>query len=347
MVPIVFCFVNRATVDDHADNKTDISQSHNDTPKALNLNVIEVEILHEITTINSTADPHHSGPRLSRGGHHFEHVSVENSSNDHYANATIMARQGFAQFRNCPGCGLLQRNRIVGGRQASIAEFPWTVCIRKSGIQHCGGSIINKNYVLTAAHCVQGHDISKFVVIATLTNIVEREGYRSKVIGTKVHENFDSTIYDYDIALLKVATPFPINQGVKAVCLSTPQDRIIGQWGIVCGWGALKETDKVAPDHLSKLEVPVVSNEDCQRAKGMHSQVITERMICAGFLDGSKDACIGDSGGPLVWNDKGVWKQIGVVSWGIGCARPGFYGIYTNVAEFLPWIGANSGDGQC
>ncbi|GAB6028384.1 hypothetical protein CHUAL_002551 [Chamberlinius hualienensis] len=94
----------------------------------------------------------------------------------------------------------------------------------------------------------------------------------------------------------------------------------------------------VAPEMLQKVELPIISNGECKRAPGLKGQVLTDRMMCAGYIKGRRDACAGDSGGPLVWENNGRLIQVGVVSWGIGCARANYYGVFTRITAMLPWI---------
>ncbi|XP_033976407.1 anionic trypsin-2-like [Trematomus bernacchii] len=85
------------------------------------------------------------------------------------------------------------------------------------------------------------------------------------------------------------------------------------------------------PFYLQCVEVPILSHKDCD---GSYPGLITDRMVCVGYLEGGKDACQGDSGGPLVCNG----ELQGVVSWGHGCAQPNYPGVYTKVCSLMPWI---------
>lgn len=122
------------------------------------------------------------------------------------------------------------------------------------------------------------------------------------------------------------------NARVEKIALATTEDDApAGGVALVTGWGAMHENDKDIPDDLQELYVKIFSQEEC---KGFYKDRVNEHMLCAGFPEGGKDSCQGDSGGPLVKNG----KQIGVVSWGIGCARPNRPGIYSNVANLHEWV---------
>ena len=89
------------------------------------------------------------------------------------------------------------------------------------------------------------------------------------------------------------------------------------------------------PKFLRKVTVPIVSRTSCNQA---YFNGVTVNMFCAGYAEGGKDSCQGDSGGPMV----NPYKQlIGVVSWGVGCARPNLPGVYTRVSRYLTWISTN------
>lgn len=151
-----------------------------------------------------------------------------------------------------------------------------------------------------------------------------------------LHGQYDPETLDYDIALLKLKDPVKLSKIVKPVCL--PEESVDFKPGTNCyvtGFGVTEQGGDVAST-LQEANVPLVPQEKCQAA--YQAKKITPRMFCAGFAKGGIDACQGDSGGPLVCMRDGKWLLKGIVSWGIGCARPGAYGVYSNVKDFLPWI---------
>jgi secreted trypsin-like serine protease len=154
------------------------------------------------------------------------------------------------------------------------------------------------------------------------------------------HESYDDDTSDNDIALIKLA--MASNQ--TPVRLIEAETTLSGDraTATIVGWGRLEEGGAQSPT-LQEVEIPIITNEKCQAdydAVAPGRIEITDNMLCAGFDEGGKDSCQGDSGGPLsVRCDEGSsWEQAGVVSFGIGCARPGNPGVYTRVSRYLDWI---------
>uniref|UniRef100_A0A3B3IAQ9 Transmembrane serine protease 5 n=1 Tax=Oryzias latipes TaxID=8090 RepID=A0A3B3IAQ9_ORYLA len=206
--------------------------------------------------------------------------------------------------------------------------WPWQVSLYYSSRHTCGGSIITRQWIVTAAHCsltaVQRWkrsllSLSAFCFLSA--NVME------KIIYNK---NYNHRTHDSDIALIKLRTPLNFTDTIRPICL--PQYKYDLPGGTQCwisGWGYTKPDDE-AP-------VPLISTKKCN-SSCMYNGEITPRMLCAGYTEGKVDACQGDSGGPLVCQEDTVWRLVGVVSWGTGCAEPNHPGVYTKVAEFLSWI---------
>ncbi|XP_076353862.1 clotting factor B-like isoform X2 [Tachypleus tridentatus] len=102
---------------------------------------------------------------------------------------------------------------------------------------------------------------------------------------------------------------------------------------------------------LQEVSIPVVSNKDCNSSYSKvplskYPQGITRGQICAGLSEGDKDACQNDSGGPLVLEESGRWALVGIVSFGVNCAEPGYPGVYTRVSHYIKWIAANTDLGK-
>ncbi|XP_051570703.1 trypsin-like [Myxocyprinus asiaticus] len=239
-------------------------------------------------------------------------------------------------------CGQAPLNtRIVGGQAASEGSWPWQVSIQSStyGGHFCGGSLINKDWVLSAAHCFQS--VSKFTITIYLgrqsqsgSNPNEMSRSVSKIIN---HPDYNNPKDDNDIALLQLSSSVTFSDYIKPVCLAAAGSLLAtGTSSWVTGWGTLNSGDTQLPDILQEVEIPIVSNSDCNNAYG---GVITNNMICAGLLNqGGKDSCQGDSGGPMVNKNSSLWIQSGIVSFGSGCADPKFPGVYARVSQYQDWI---------
>jgi len=233
---------------------------------------------------------------------------------------------------------IMHNNRIVNGIPAIEEAWPWMVSLiysdsSETTYRHfCGGTLIHSNWVVTAAHCVVSQSALNIEVIVNTTSLEGGTGERIGVNTIIVHPNYNAYTYDSDIALIKLKKSTP----------ATPIQRIssnidlTGKMAIVTGWGKLSEDSDQYSTILYQAEVPIVSDRSCKEAYSVSD--ITENMICAGYENGLKDSCKGDSGGPLVVNDQGVWKIVGIVSWSEGCAKPGFYGVYTRISQFNDFI---------
>ena len=227
------------------------------------------------------------------------------------------------------------QDKIVGGSAViNIEDSPYSMKFKYG----CDGSIIAKNWILTAAHC---KSVLKYGGTAgTLdaqdkTNVLKAD----KVI---IHPKYDGSKQSYDFALVKLKKDIKFTDKMKAIKLA---DEAYEQSGMqsegvmatVYGWGLTAERGK-ASRYLNFVEVPIVSNETANERRA-YNGAVDETMIAAGFDEGGKDACQGDSGGPLVtFNSFNEPVLVGVVSWGQGCARKDKYGIYSRVSFVHKWI---------
>lgn len=242
----------------------------------------------------------------------------------------------------------IQRSgRIVGGEDADISDYPWQVALMIGNQQFCGGSIIHEEWILTAAHCV-ADGIQPEYIRAGVTNWNDPSGQDMAIEEIIWHPGYGSVPqnpYVFDIALIRLSNPLDLSgDNAKAIRPVSPEDALNGLTdpGVltaISGWGA---TSQGGPGSivLQVAFVPIVSNEDAMDPGFYPPGSITEDMLTAGFLEeGGVDACQGDSGGPLAVPDgNGGWKLAGVTSWGVGCAQPGYPGVYARVSYFYDWM---------
>ncbi|XP_039986277.1 transmembrane protease serine 4a isoform X3 [Xiphias gladius] len=249
-----------------------------------------------------------------------------------------VCRSGSVISLSCSNCGQVgSQDRIVGGTDAVIEDWPWQVSLQQGGQHTCGGSLVSPRWVVSAAHCFSGSkkELSRWRVVSGRTYMGTLGGsYVDRIIA---NGDYNPSRNDYDIALIRLSSPIKVGVARKPVCLPPKAFGLVaGASMAVTGWGYLEENGEVSPS-LQKANIPLIDQAVCS-SPTMYGSSITQRMICAGFLKGEVDACQGDSGGPLVHFTSSRWHLVGVVSWGIGCARERRPGVYCNVEEMLNWI---------
>lgn len=229
------------------------------------------------------------------------------------------------------------RPRIVGGQDAEPGQFPWMVRLSMG----CGGAVLTRWVVLTAAHCVTGSgsdDSIEAVIGRTRLSAPGGQTIRSRYVLRSPRYQQQSTV---DWALVELAEP------TSAPPLGlVPQGDTSAERGTltIMGWGATAEGGPQS-DALQFATVPFVPDATCQRSYPGKFHPATE--LCAGYSRGGVDACQGDSGGPMVTDVAGREVQVGIVSYGVGCARPGYPGVYAEVPAFAAEITSHlAADGQ-
>ncbi|KAL0274876.1 UNVERIFIED_CONTAM: hypothetical protein PYX00_002903 [Menopon gallinae] len=251
----------------------------------------------------------------------------------------------FEQVDTCQ-CGIQNEilvNRIVGGETAS-KYYPWVAAIFLRNKFHCGGSVINNKFILTAGHCMTRATTGNIRVIIGPKNLAEEKQYFDEQLDSSlkieniiVHENYTTNyIYaDNDIALIKLRDPIVFTDKIYPVCLPDKegQDDPTNANVTVLGWG--KTEHNMNSPTLRQAVLNVMPEDECKKVPkiGHH---IASSMVCA--YGPQKDSCQGDSGGPLLRENNGIMEQIGIVSWGIGCAYPNRPGIYTRLKSYLDWV---------
>uniref|UniRef100_A0A8C3N5Z9 Uncharacterized protein n=1 Tax=Geospiza parvula TaxID=87175 RepID=A0A8C3N5Z9_GEOPR len=238
---------------------------------------------------------------------------------------------------------LTRRKRIVGGEIAGKGEFPWQVAIKDTSNEgstvYCGGVYIGGCWVLTAAHCVRANRVHLYLVWVGMLNTIayDKETNTFKLNQVIIHENYNASTYENDIALLELKGSAlgecTLEESSIPACV--PWSEYMFKTGDRCkisGWGLEKGYTKQFI--LKWGNVNLFHN--CSE---LYPGRFFKKMACAGTYDGSTDSCKGDSGGPLVCFDaEDVAYVWGIVSWGENCGEAGHPGVYTQVASYYDWI---------
>jgi secreted trypsin-like serine protease len=220
---------------------------------------------------------------------------------------------------------------VVGGTRAAQGEFPFMVRLSMG----CGGALYSPTIVLTAAHCVSRTGTNTSIT-ATLGSVDLQSSSRITVKSNYVYQAPGYNGNGKDWALIRLASPVT---GLATLPLATTTAYDSGTFTIV-GWGAASEGG-AQQRYLLKATVPFVSDTTCNSRTMYNGEVIASDEICAGYASGGTDTCQGDSGGPMFRRDASdAWIQVGIVSWGDGCARPNKPGVYSQVSTFAANIKA-------
>ncbi|XP_075975810.1 trypsin CFT-1-like [Anticarsia gemmatalis] len=230
--------------------------------------------------------------------------------------------------------------RIFGGSVTNIENYPEMVALLFSPMQvnhqqFCGGSILNQRSVLSAAHCFdEGRHRPGMWRMRVGSSFASSGGVVHNTARIIMHEQFNSTTLDFDIAILHSTSAIRYGIGVQPANVGSfyvEGNEVV--WA--AGWGYTEEF--MQSEQLRHVQVYSISQDICRQRYG--GGRITDNMLCSGVLDvGGRDQCSGDSGGPLYRNR----VVVGICSWGRGCAHPNFPGVNVRVSRFIPWIQNNA-----
>jgi len=253
---------------------------------------------------------------------------------------SLLAASANAWTSNCGTAGYAideTDSLIVGGRQARAGQFPWQVSLDDGRGSFCGGTIINRNWVLTAAHCCDTSSPRDFDVVLGAHNLNRPTSNQRKysLNRIRVHPSYDDDTLNNDIALLRTSSAMSLNRFRHPAC-KPRSTSYSGSTCIVSGWGAIRSGGPPSAT-LLYVSLPILSNSQCNQHQDFRGD-ITAGMLCAGRMSNNQqDSCQGDSGGPLVVARRNKYEIVGVVSWGYGCAGQS-PGVYARVSSALSWI---------
>ncbi|XP_063700033.1 trypsin 5G1-like [Culicoides brevitarsis] len=241
------------------------------------------------------------------------------------------------------GSQAVPNSRIVGGFPITINDAPYQVSISaetNNGQHFCGGSIISRRWILTAAHCTINFEASELKI--RIGSSFHATGGKQVAVKKYVnHPLYLSESFDYDYALIELKEDIELSDKVQIIALVEKDVEVqTGTPCMVSGWG-LTKNELESRDKLRAVVVPIVDRKVCEME---YQSLVTDRMICAGVPEGGKNSCSMDSGGPLVRHNGNKMEQVGIVSWGtIDCKVAGYSGVYANVAIMRDWIKEVSG----
>jgi secreted trypsin-like serine protease len=233
---------------------------------------------------------------------------------------------------------LFPDNRIVYGKPVAQGEAPYQIGLIRSGSFICGGSIINQNTILTAAHCVYNYESRPDMFKIRYGTLDRTDSSKDAAVRSIVrHERYSSSKIDYDVAVIILQNPITPSDNAQPVTMDTTDPTTTDNL-LLTGWG--RNENSALPGMLQKADsLKFITQATCQSKWGSVN-AITPRMLCVEST--SQSACNGDSGGPLV--SMSTKKLVGVVSWGASGCRVGSYpNVFGRIVDLKPWIESKMG----
>lgn len=231
----------------------------------------------------------------------------------------------------------LMRTQIVGSSDSyTVKEIPWAVNLSFGGSPFCGGTLVNQDTVVTAAHCIRNN-----MTVRRVDEEGTPYGDALKVIDFAIHPNYEGNqdVSPADVAVLRLETVFDVS--INDLPRLLPDD-LADNWGLpndcalVSGWGVTEEGGEDTSPMLLGISLPIWSDDACRASYG---DTFFDGTICAGYQNGQVGSCQGDSGGSLVVRGGPTgFIHVGIVSFGVGCARPNYPTVYTRVSSYYDWI---------
>jgi secreted trypsin-like serine protease len=214
----------------------------------------------------------------------------------------------------------------------------------------CGATFLGDKWVLTAAHCVNSDTANLFKMNVGEYDLSDGAENAISIANIYIHPMYDEDAINYDLAIVELVS----SVNAPAVQIADPEvtDQLaienslatVAGWGGRVGYAPGEGPTSDFPDVLHKVDLFLSTNQECRELLGTtlgrpaDTTGVTDVMICAAIPEGGKGSCQGDSGGPLVVMVNNEPQQVGIVSWGIGCAEPGYPGVFTRVSEFKDWL---------
>ncbi|XP_018412200.1 PREDICTED: enteropeptidase [Nanorana parkeri] len=242
--------------------------------------------------------------------------------------------------REC-GKRALASSRIVGGTDAAVGAWPWIAALYYNERQVCGASLVNNEWLVSAAHCAYGRNLipSKWKAILGMHNsfnLTYPQTETRLIDQIIINPHYNRRTKDSDIVMMHLELKVNYTDYIQPVCL--PESLSNFPSGLNCsiaGWGRTQSQGPI-PNILQEAVVPLITKSKCQQQ--MPEYNITNSMVCAGYNEGGIDTCQGDSGGPLMCHQENRWYLVGATSFGYGCAQPERPGVYARVTTFTEWI---------